>query len=167
VPILCPKNTPWAQAPEKSEGHLESPAIWAQRPKVKTIKVGHIFLKTGEGQNGYFLPSVKKRLGTGWAQKWAQTDSVPKSHKLEAKKNPGLRPRFFIFGCGNRTRTYDLRVMSPTSCQLLHPASVLAFSPIGLNKNSSFWAQIVTEVTTDFRRVFGLCIWLREQDSNL
>ncbi len=25
-------------------------------------------------------------------------------------------------GCGGKTRTYDLRVMSPTSCQLLHPA---------------------------------------------
>ena len=31
--------------------------------------------------------------------------------------------RFYqIFGCGGKTRTYDLRVMSPTSCQLLHPA---------------------------------------------
>ena len=27
--------------------------------------------------------------------------------------------------CGSRTRTYDLRVMSPTSCQLLHPAIIL------------------------------------------
>src|SRR3569833_3409299 len=26
-------------------------------------------------------------------------------------------------GCGDRTRTCDLRVMSPTSCQLLHPAT--------------------------------------------
>lgn len=25
-------------------------------------------------------------------------------------------------GCGGRTRTYDLRVMSPTSFQLLYPA---------------------------------------------
>ena len=25
-------------------------------------------------------------------------------------------------GCGSKTRTYDLRVMSPTSYQLLHPA---------------------------------------------
>ena len=27
-----------------------------------------------------------------------------------------------FFSCGDRTRTYDLRVMSPTSYQLLHPA---------------------------------------------
>ena len=27
-----------------------------------------------------------------------------------------------IYGCGGKTRTYDLRVMSPTSCQLLYPA---------------------------------------------
>ena len=27
-----------------------------------------------------------------------------------------------VFGCGGRTRTYDLRVMSPTSFQLLYSA---------------------------------------------
>ena len=27
-----------------------------------------------------------------------------------------------VYGCGGRTRTYGLRVMSPTSCQLLHAA---------------------------------------------
>ena len=31
----------------------------------------------------------------------------------------------FKNGCGGKTRTYDLRVMSPTSCQLLHPAVYL------------------------------------------
>ena len=30
----------------------------------------------------------------------------------------------YLFGCGGRTRTCDLRVMSPTSCQLLHPATL-------------------------------------------
>ncbi len=30
--------------------------------------------------------------------------------------------RISDFGCGDRIRTYDLRVMSPTSYQLLHPA---------------------------------------------
>ena len=29
---------------------------------------------------------------------------------------------FCFYGCGGRTRTYDLRVMSPTSYQLLYPA---------------------------------------------
>ena len=29
---------------------------------------------------------------------------------------------FFFSGCGGRTRTYDLRVMSPTSFQLLYSA---------------------------------------------
>ena len=28
----------------------------------------------------------------------------------------------FLYGSGGRTRTSDLRVMSPTSCQLLYPA---------------------------------------------
>ena len=31
----------------------------------------------------------------------------------------------FLNGSGGRTRTYDLRVMSPTSYQLLHPALYL------------------------------------------
>ena len=30
--------------------------------------------------------------------------------------------RLFFYGCGGRTRTCDLRVMSPTSFQLLYPA---------------------------------------------
>ena len=40
------------------------------------------------------------------------------------KKNGQLR-RIVRFGSGRRTRTSDLRVMSPTSCQLLHPAIYL------------------------------------------
>ena len=40
------------------------------------------------------------------------------------KKKPFLAERFSWFSRG-RTRTYDLRVMSPTSCQLLYPASML------------------------------------------
>ena len=36
----------------------------------------------------------------------------------------------FFFGCGGRTRTYDLRVMSPTSCQLLYSAIFRAQSLI-------------------------------------
>ena len=41
------------------------------------------------------------------------------------KKRPTkIADRSLIFGSGGRTRTCDLRVMSPTSCQLLHPALV-------------------------------------------
>ena len=41
-----------------------------------------------------------------------------KSYKK--KKNHGKSRGFY--GCGGRTRTYDLRVMSPTSFQLLYSA---------------------------------------------
>ena len=34
------------------------------------------------------------------------------------------------YGCGGRTRTYDLRVMSPTSYQLLYSAISLRLSSI-------------------------------------
>ena len=36
----------------------------------------------------------------------------------------------FLFGCGGRTRTYDLRVMSPTSFQLLYSAILIFFVQI-------------------------------------
>ena len=39
---------------------------------------------------------------------------------MKTKKNHGKSRGFY--GCGGRTRTYDLRVMSPTSFQLLYSA---------------------------------------------
>ena len=47
-----------------------------------------------------------------------------------AKKNPGCKvytnqnPEHLKLGSGGRIRTADLRVMSPTNYQLLHPASL-------------------------------------------
>ena len=38
------------------------------------------------------------------------------------KKTDTVNRCLFFYGCGSKTRTYDLRVMSPTSYQLLHPA---------------------------------------------
>ena len=43
---------------------------------------------------------------------------VLKSHKNKEKP----RQSRGFYGCGGRTRTYDLRVMSPTSYQLLYSA---------------------------------------------
>ena len=43
------------------------------------------------------------------------------SSLLREKRQPAERLTVF-FGCGGRTRTYDLRVMSPTSFQLLYSA---------------------------------------------
>lgn len=45
----------------------------------------------------------------------------PMSYKLMKIKKP-LVIHQRLLGSGSRTRTYDLRVMSPTSYQLLHPA---------------------------------------------
>ena len=43
--------------------------------------------------------------------------------KEKFRKPSGFRN---FYGCGGRTRTYDLRVMSPTSFQLLYSAILLA-----------------------------------------
>ena len=51
-----------------------------------------------------------------------------------------ISPLLFLFGCsGDKTRTCDLWVMSPTSYQLLHPASTLC----RLNPSPSFNAAKV------------------------
>ena len=48
---------------------------------------------------------------------------VSSSHILVGKYKKERHPIKDVFsGCGSKTRTYDLRVMSPTSYQLLHPA---------------------------------------------
>ena len=44
------------------------------------------------------------------------------------KNRPILSERAAFSGCGGRTRTYGLRVMSPTSCQLLH-AAIFTYFP--------------------------------------
>ncbi len=41
---------------------------------------------------------------------------------IKAKKHCELNPTVLQNNCGGRTRTYDLRVMSPTSYQLLYSA---------------------------------------------
>ena len=49
-----------------------------------------------------------------------------------------MRGYFCVCGCGGRIWTYDLRVMSPTSYQLLHSAISLWFSPV-------WWQWLVPE----------------------
>ena len=53
----------------------------------------------------------------------ALDDTLLKSNK----KHPELGNSGCFSGCGGRTRTYGLRVMSPTSCQLLHAAISTCF----------------------------------------
>ena len=48
------------------------------------------------------------------------SDSCEACYHNQRKTPPGWV--VFFFGCGGRTRTYDLRVMSPTSFQLLYSA---------------------------------------------
>ena len=43
-------------------------------------------------------------------------------YKSMGSKKRGQILRLVLYGSGGRTRTSDLRVMSPTSCQLLYPA---------------------------------------------
>ena len=53
---------------------------------------------------------------------WPIGESNPCYRRERAVSWPLDQWAIFVFGCGGKTRTCDLRVMSPTSCQLLHPA---------------------------------------------
>lgn len=63
------------------------------------------------------------RCSTYWATEplWrSRRESNPRSPPWQG----GVVNHFTTgpYGCGGRIRTYDLRIMSPTSCQLLHSA---------------------------------------------
>ncbi len=62
-------------------------------------------------------------------------------------------------GCGGRTWTYDLRVMSPTSYQLLHPAIKMAEDegfepPLGFPRLSVFKTDPFSQAWVIFRILF-------------
>ena len=49
-----------------------------------------------------------------------------------------------FYGSGDRTRTYDLRVMSPTSYQLLHPAIIYLFRNMTfVVATFTFWMKLL------------------------
>ncbi len=104
---------------------------------------------------------------------------------FKQKKN---RPngRFFVVGCGDRIRTCDLRVMSPTSYQLLHPASISSFfSPLpvfrtwcrrpGSNRYENYFsrdfksrasANSATPANNNLKRTLQIISWLQGWGSN-
>ena len=58
-----------------------------------------------------------------WGQIGVKTLWISGSNELLTKKNHRICLKYGgFYGCGGRTRTYDLRVMSPTSFQLLYSA---------------------------------------------
>ena len=58
---------------------------------------------------------------TSYARRTHNPGNSCKASYHNQKETPSGRMGF-LFGCGGRTRTYDLRVMSPTSFQLLYSA---------------------------------------------
>ena len=72
------------------------------------------------------LSAIRSRWGQRLGQKkwevsyWAQ----------KCGKSPDFLRNQDFSGCGGRTRTYGLRVMSPTSYQLLYPAIFCSVVPV-------------------------------------
>ena len=74
----------------------------------------------------HFLPMAENR-GSPPSSRRRQRSSALHLHYssppcIKKKWSPPFWVDFAFSGCGGRTRTYDLRVMSPTSCQLLYSA---------------------------------------------
>ena len=90
--------------------------------KLKFFRVAHSKL----GAKALSFSSSPHRTGKRWediffscSQKWTR-----KNPETVAASGFSGAISFLVAqcGCGRRTRTSDLRVMSPTSCQLLYPA---------------------------------------------
>ena len=60
-------------------------------------------------------PTLARRLAPPYFKVFHFSSKNKKNHRFR-DENGGF------YGCGGRTRTYDLRVMSPTSYQLLYSA---------------------------------------------
>ena len=70
---------------------------------------------------------------------------------LATKQRKVPKPWWFrnFYGCGGRTRTYDLRVMSPTSFQLLHPATIF-------NLLLEEWAEVDSNHRSKLQQIYSL-----------
>ncbi len=82
---------------------------------------------------GHSLPSLDPATGggrvappTSYARRPHNPSDICEACYHSQKETPSFRMGF-LSGCGGRTRTYDLRVMSPTSYQLLYSAIWGAF----------------------------------------
>ena len=79
---------------------------------------------------------------------------------LATKQRKVPKPWWFrnFYGCGGRTRTYDLRVMSPTSFQLLYSAICLVWFLADYNMGAEgcqvfFWMTRFVLAHLEFRHI--------------
>ena len=71
------------------------------------------------------LRSTQPQFSPEWVKTWVCSSPQilrPTFSRRKRKKRPEISRFQVFYGCGGRTRTCGLRVMSPTSCQLLHAA---------------------------------------------
>ena len=86
------------------------------------------------------------------------------SFSAKKLKNTGFLSKSGVFyGCGGRTRTYDLRVMSPTSFQLLYSAMSLR-SPECLDIVTRV-CLFVKHLFYNFQNIFGTRIYMSQRDA--
>ena len=76
----------------------------------------------------------------------------PSKNKCRIKQNPLRLQGIFIFGCGSRIRTYDLRVMSPTS-YLAAPSRVNYKEDVGFEPTHAF-TRLTVFKTVPFSRTW-------------
>ena len=90
-----------------------------------SIEISNLFLHDLEAAT-YFAKQCKTRschkspfVKGGFRGNVNVTEDISPPPPLQKR---GETVKFLLFSSGGRTRTSDLRVMSPTSCQLLYPA---------------------------------------------
>ena len=105
---------------------LSEPPVLVFSLQKKREQVENLFSKVaGEGLTALCLSSISRDSAKSASSLCSRCSDCPnlRFSSSPCKKRQGTdKCLSLIFGSGRRTRTSDLRVMSPTSCQLLHPA---------------------------------------------
>ena len=104
----------------------------------------------------YILPQ-RKSFVKNFFEKiswWAGLDSNQRSRKAtDLQSVPFNHSGTYPFGCGKRTWTSDLRVMSPTSYQLLHPAMFCRNHRLTDRNNTISWNVCKGGIYVKLKRV--------------
>ena len=126
-PLHCARVAPPATGggPSLRRNHRVA-VVWMGPVAVPGIFVG-VGAPSSSADRGHSLGSLNLPSGSG--RLVPPTSYARQTHNPEIvwillhnqRKHPSRWMGVF-FGCGGRTRTYDLRVMSPTSFQLLYSA---------------------------------------------
>ena len=105
------------------------PAVKKKNRRLFTVRLLFMFVVILSSLS--FSPSMRAVLFAAAKTQYGRLCTDDRFRKAD-KKSPEILGFQDFQSCGSRTRTCDLRVMSPTSCQLLYPAMFILVIQLSL-----------------------------------